>query len=1487
MAAIRRHGREALRDRLRGERWCRGGPHRAAVALVVVAGLLVSMSALAPPAARAEDAPSEPVTTETTMATECVGVAMGLRVGETNPLSFSVTAPEVVEQNQELTVRIAPAPASFPNERLGFTVNYLQAVNLMYDLPSNATVLGVSIVPGTAQGIEGTPTVAVDAAGYSPPRIVLKVPKVPKNMVPPTNETFFTYPAVDVTVRATGAPGSTVQTRVAGTSETTSGYKFQASSVAMADVTCWPAGGGLAPTMSSTSIVPEASTIPTTTALDVDPRVLPAGYPAVLAATVSAPMGTVRFTDGTVVLGEAPVVAEGSGGVARLEATFADPGAHAVTASYLGTVAYDPSTSDPVAVTVTDPADRDPVQVQLTAASNRVNVASPTVTTAPAVAVRVLPTAGVTAPPTGLVRLFDGDALLATEPLVGGEVSFSEPLELGGHALRAEYLGDVDYFPATGTTSVSVVLTANLASNAGVDRPVVGSTRLNDGTVAALPDAVVNSTFRTGGDGRQMIDGVLTSASTVIAVPGGTVTGQLVPIGVATGDIAPGSDGAARLSAELGVVVTGLDLGAGATDFASTCFVGPFTADLTGQRAGTAGAVALSASGFAIPAPAAGTCVDAAGVSWAAQVGGLLAGADTDLALSFTPPPAAEAVTISAVSTSVPFSFFEQAVTLSASISRTSGVAWPSGAVGAVEFYDGDTLLGSASPPSTAGASRQASFTLPLSSVRPALPVGDHQLTAVFVPSNSMKNTYASSDRSGATSHRVFDLAAKATPTLHLEVPEVARSSEPTTVRVILDPAPNEVAAPAPLTGTIAIQDLAAGRTLDVRTSPALSVNASSDGVLEAEIALAPGAHRLQAIFTPTPGAASWWWNPARSGEHDHVVVGETFPTSLEIVSESTRGSGVVLGTGTTAWQLQVQLDPAVVPALGPWPPSLQLELDGVVVASRAVDSAGRLTIFASYLAGSTTPGDHRVVVRFEPTSRNPGIANLSNQGFAPSSVTFDYTVVTPGVPGPAPTGTEIVTTNPLVPVQGTTWPQIQGAYSTGASGSIAFSARNTATGVTTALGSASSGSGTVNLNNAAATATLPAGLYEVTGAFTPTDPSRFAPSTSAPHLVQVVDPASPVATTTSLEVSPDRESAPAEAIELTATVAPAAAAYGTVEFFDGATSLGTAPVSGGVATTAWYWPETGLHSYSAVFTPTSTTTVVGSTSTAVDHAVGFGVPEAPWNVIAQPGPRQVTLSWDEPPYDGGTPVTGYTVTTSPGGAILRTPASITSVDVIGLDPATAYTLTVTAENASGSSSGATSAEVTPGPATMSFSDVPSSHPFSSEIIWLAEAGITTGYADGTFQPTGLIAREAMAAFLYRMAGAPFGADPTCTSKPATDVAIASAFCGEIAWLIESGISTGYADGTFRPGASVAREAMAAFLYRAAGSPEGIDPGCATAPFTDVPVTSSFCGEIAWTASVGITAGYPNGSFQPGGTITRQAMAAFLYRYTLVAPSIG
>jgi len=187
-----------------------------------------------------------------------------------------------------------------------------------------------------------------------------------------------------------------------------------------------------------------------------------------------------------------------------------------------------------------------------------------------------------------------------------------------------------------------------------------------------------------------------------------------------------------------------------------------------------------------------------------------------------------------------------------------------------------------------------------------------------------------------------------------------------------------------------------------------------------------------------------------------------------------------------------------------------------------------------------------------------------------------------------------------------------------------------------------------------------------------------------------------------------------------------------------------------------------------------------------------------------------------------------------------------------------------------------------PGAAT--FSDVPLDGDFFREVEWLASSGITTGWDMGThqeFRPTDSIERQAMAAFLYR--GLYFPLFPVDQPVPTfSDKSIDGDFFQEIEWLSRSGISTGWDLGThreFRPGTNIERQAMAAFLYRASGSPPFTPP--ATATFQDVPVGAAFFREIEWLASTGITTGWDMGThreFRPAANVERQAMAAFLYR---------
>ncbi|MFT3876002.1 MAG: S-layer homology domain-containing protein [Propioniciclava sp.] len=176
------------------------------------------------------------------------------------------------------------------------------------------------------------------------------------------------------------------------------------------------------------------------------------------------------------------------------------------------------------------------------------------------------------------------------------------------------------------------------------------------------------------------------------------------------------------------------------------------------------------------------------------------------------------------------------------------------------------------------------------------------------------------------------------------------------------------------------------------------------------------------------------------------------------------------------------------------------------------------------------------------------------------------------------------------------------------------------------------------------------------------------------------------------------------------------------------------------------------------------------------------------------------------------------------------------------------------------------------------FTDITRDNQFFREIQWVFLRGIAKGWSEPddtrTYRPLSAINRDAMAAYLYRMAGEPEYIPPA--TSPFSDVPTTAPFYKEITWLSYAGITTGWPDGTYRPHGTVNRDAMAAFLYRYANTPAFTPP--AKSPFIDVRPADQFYKEMSWLASQRISTGWPDGSYRPLNPVARDAMAAFLLR---------
>ena len=179
------------------------------------------------------------------------------------------------------------------------------------------------------------------------------------------------------------------------------------------------------------------------------------------------------------------------------------------------------------------------------------------------------------------------------------------------------------------------------------------------------------------------------------------------------------------------------------------------------------------------------------------------------------------------------------------------------------------------------------------------------------------------------------------------------------------------------------------------------------------------------------------------------------------------------------------------------------------------------------------------------------------------------------------------------------------------------------------------------------------------------------------------------------------------------------------------------------------------------------------------------------------------------------------------------------------------------------------------------FTDIADGDLFFQDIQWLAARGVTEGFPDNTYRPLEIIHRDAMAAFLYRAAGRPEFIPPA--QSPFRDISPATPFYKEITWFRSAGITRGYEDGTFRPQAAVNRDAMAAFLRRFSGNISCIRPKEEIPVFTDNPASGQFAEDIAWMSCFNISTGFPDGSYRPTEAVRRDAMAAFLQRWSMNA----
>ena len=110
---------------------------------------------------------------------------------------------------------------------------------------------------------------------------------------------------------------------------------------------------------------------------------------------------------------------------------------------------------------------------------------------------------------------------------------------------------------------------------------------------------------------------------------------------------------------------------------------------------------------------------------------------------------------------------------------------------------------------------------------------------------------------------------------------------------------------------------------------------------------------------------------------------------------------------------------------------------------------------------------------------------------------------------------------------------------------------------------------------------------------------------------------------------------------------------------------------------------------------------------------------------------------------------------------------------------------------------------------------------------------------------------------------------------PFKDVKTADWFYNDVKYVYEKGMMAGTAADVFAPNATTTRAMIVTILYRLEGSPAVTG----TSAFVDVPAGQWYTDAVNWAAANQIVKGTSATTFAPNASITREQMAAILYRY--------
>lgn len=179
------------------------------------------------------------------------------------------------------------------------------------------------------------------------------------------------------------------------------------------------------------------------------------------------------------------------------------------------------------------------------------------------------------------------------------------------------------------------------------------------------------------------------------------------------------------------------------------------------------------------------------------------------------------------------------------------------------------------------------------------------------------------------------------------------------------------------------------------------------------------------------------------------------------------------------------------------------------------------------------------------------------------------------------------------------------------------------------------------------------------------------------------------------------------------------------------------------------------------------------------------------------------------------------------------------------------------------------------------FEDVSSDSAFAEDISYVSRRGLMSGKGSGLFKPQDAVTRGQLVTILYRLEG-----QPAVSGAGFPDVADGSYCEKAVKWAAANAITSGGADGLFRPNDPISREQLATFLYRyTQHKGYETDKRADLGGFSDGDAAASYARDaLAWANGAGLINGTSDGRLNPSGGATRGQAAAILHRFCV---SIG